>query len=783
MALCPVVVLVALTILCILALAHAARLPDTEPFTAQGDLAEQMVAGIDTFLSGELDASTARRAQLWQRDVLSHENYDASVAANRERFRKIIGAVDPRVCPDMQIVAEPPSGHVAPHALAQGTDYKVYVVRWRALEGVDGEGLLLQPDCAPVADVVALPDCDWTPEMLVGLAGDVPKGAQFARRLAENGCRVLVPMLMDRRETYSGIPEVHMTNQPHREFIYRAAFELGRHIIGYEVQKVLAGVDWLKSSQGESSRPVGVMGYGEGGLIAFYAAAADTRIDAAAVCGYFQPREDVWQEPIYRNVFALLHEFGDAEIASLIAPRALVVEACRHPEVTGPPEPRTGRSGAAPGRLTTPPSEAVEAEFRRAIALVQGLGPQPQFALVKSGDHGRGWPGSDSALAAFLSALGVQRSLTPAAESPAGLGHEVDADARLQHQFRQLVNHTQWLLREAEFSRAKFWAKADDSSAESWAESCRWFREYFWEEVIGRLPPATLPANPRTRLVYDEPKFRGYEVMLDVYPHVFAYGILLVPKRVRRGQRRPVVVCQHGLEGTCQKVAAPQRPEDAYRHFGSQLVERGFVVYAPQNPYIGGDKFRVLQRKLNPLKKSLFSVIVRQHEVTLQWLASLPFVDPERMGFYGISYGGKTAMRVPALLDQYCLSICSADYDEWIWKNASARHRYSYLGTGEYEMFEFDLGNTFNYAEMSWLIFPRPFMVERGHHDGVAPDEWVAYEYAKTFRRYDLLGLAEKTELEVFDGPHAIHGVGTFAFLHRQLGWREPERGPRVAPG
>ena len=44
---------------------------------------------------------------------------------------------------------------------------------------------------------------------------------------------------------------------------------------------------------------------------------------------------------------------------------------------------------------------------------------------------------------------------------------------------------------------------------------------------------------------------------------------------------------------------------------------------------------------------------------------------------------------------------------------------------------EFDLGHTFNYAEMAALIAPRPFMVERGHDDGVGIDEMVAYEYAK----------------------------------------------------
>ena len=205
-----------------------------------------------------------------------------------------------------------------------------------------------------------------------------------------------------------------------------------------------------------------------------------------------------------------------------------------------------------------------------------------------------------------------------------------------------------------------------------------------------------------------------------------------------------------------------------------RLVERGFIVYAPQNPYKGGDYFRALQRRLNPLGFSLFSVIIRRHEVTLDWLATLPGVDPARIAFYGISYGGKTAMRVPAILDGYCLSICSADYNEWIWKNASAYHRYSYLNTGEYEIFEFNLGNTFNYAEMARLIYPRPFMVERGHHDGVAPDEWVAYEYARAFRFYDLMGRRDRIAMEVFDGPHAINGQGTFEFLHRHLHWPTP---------
>jgi hypothetical protein len=285
-----------------------------------------------------------------------------------------------------------------------------------------------------------------------------------------------------------------------------------------------------------------------------------------------------------------------------------------------------------------------------------------------------------------------------------------------------------------------------------------------------------VPANPRTRTTYDRPRWTGYDVTLDVWPDVFAYGVLLVPKDLKGGERRPVVVCQHGLEGRPTDVIEQERPP--YQAFAARLADRGYVVYAPQNPYIGADRFRELQRKANPLAWSLFSVIVAQHERTLAWLATLPFVDPARIAFYGLSYGGKTAMRVPALLEGYCLSICSGDFNEWLVKNASTDLPMSYLFTAEYEMPEFDLGNTFNYAEMAYLIAPRPFMVERGHRDGVALDEWVAFEYAKVRRRYADLGIPAQTQIAYFDGPHMIDGTETFLFLDRHLDWSPPASPP-----
>lgn len=740
----------------------------TNPLTFEGDLAAQMVEVLDGYVTDAVASSIEKRETLWDRDYSSHNAYAESVEPNRERFRKQIGCIDERLpIEELHYVATTKDTA----QIVEDERYTVSRVRWQVFDEVEGEGLLLEPkhNVPITAQIVALPDADWTPETIAGVTDELPPNTQFARRLAKAGCRVVVPLLINRDDTYSGNPTLGaMTNQPHREFIYRMAYQLGRHIIGYEVQKVLSAVDWMSLTE----LPIGVIGYGEGGLIAFYSAAVDTRIQATAVSGYFQARQAVWREPIYRNVWGLLHEFGDAEIASLIAPRPLIIEASRGPEIPGPPTPQPGRSGAAPGQLVSPPMDAVESEFNRTTEFYQRLNSEDALHFVSTEDR---LPGSREALNTLLAGLGVENAHIDGypSSAPAAIS-DFDNETRQKRQFTQLVNLTQRFLREAASRRKQFfWDKTDTSSLARWQETCAEAKTYFSDEVIGSCPPPNVPANPRTRLIYDEPLWKGYEVVLDVWKDVFAYGILLLPNDLQPGEQRPVVVCQHGLEGRPQNTADP-RIESVYHAYAANLADRGFITYAPQNPYIGQDAFRVIQRKANPIKWSLFSLIVRQHERTLDWLAEQPFVDADRIGFYGLSYGGKTAMRVPALLERYACSICSADFNEWIVKNATVDARYSYMFTGEYEMPEFDLGNTFNYGEMAGLIAPRPFMVERGHDDGVAPDEWVAHEYAVVRRLYVRLGIADRTEIEFFDGGHQINSNRTFQFLHRHLNWPEP---------
>jgi dienelactone hydrolase len=748
-------------------------LAGTKPLALTGDIASELVAGVDRFLSRQIDASIERRGQHWRRDFSTAATYAASVAPNRARLAHMLGVRDIPSKFETDV-------HYGAPLLEVDSDapYSVRTIRWPAFGDVTGEGLeasAKKPRSAVC--VIVIPDADQTPEQLFGLAPGVARESQAARRLAEMGYRVVVPTLISRAVR----PRNGRAKLTNREFVYRPAFELGRHIIGYEVQKVVALVDLLARGKGDPNSPatlpapkIAVFGFGEGGGIALYASALEPRIAATCVSGYFDDRNDVWRQPIDRNVFGLLDEFGDAELASLIAPRPLVVEAARGPEVVIPPG-----TGGAPGRLTTPKLATVQAEVERARALLSPWKDAP-IELVTSGADGTGPFASQPAIQKLIATLGAQPTETHK-ESPADHRQEpqpistalaAQIQRRQDRQLHELDRHSQQLLVESAEVRREFFKKLDTSSLDNFARTIEPYRTHFAQEVIGAFDTPLLAPNVRSRRVYDEPKLTGYEVVMDVFPDVIAYGILLMPKGIKPGEKRPVVVCQHGLEGRPTDAADPKVDSPYYHRFAVKLAEAGFITFSPQNLYIFGDRFRTLQRKANPIKKTLFSVIVPQHQQITEWLKQLPEVDPARIAFYGLSYGGKSAMRIPPLVKNYCLSICSADFNEWVWKNASTHSPYSYVWTPEYEIFEFDLGSTFNYAEMAALIAPRPFMVERGHFDGVSSDEAVAYEFAKVFHLYDAkLHIGDRCKIEVFVGPHTINGKGTFAFLRKHLDW------------
>src|SRR5206468_1826842 len=102
----------------------------------------------------KIDQAPGKRNQFWSRDFSSEAAYAKSIEPNREHFKTIIGAVDPRMPARMERFGDDSSQAL----IAETSRYRVFQVRWPVVEGVFGHGLLVQSKQSTMACAVVLPD-------------------------------------------------------------------------------------------------------------------------------------------------------------------------------------------------------------------------------------------------------------------------------------------------------------------------------------------------------------------------------------------------------------------------------------------------------------------------------------------------------------------------------------------------------------------------------------------------------------------------------------------------
>ncbi len=236
-------------------------LADTKPLEfPEADLSQRLMQTAHTFVEKQI-----KRANADRQAVLG--NSDSAEQARRT-LRTILGVVDERLPPRMEHFGDEDN----PAIIAKTDSYEVLQVRWPVLEGVDGEGLLIRPLGPVTGRLVLVPDADQTPEDLLGLASSgrsdpVESTSQrdagaIARQLAEGGFEIIVPAIVSRAKMSTDDERRKRADFTYREWIYRQAFQMGRHVIGYDLARVLACVDWFESLDNEV--PIGIAGYGEG---------------------------------------------------------------------------------------------------------------------------------------------------------------------------------------------------------------------------------------------------------------------------------------------------------------------------------------------------------------------------------------------------------------------------------------------------------------------------------------------------------------------------------------
>ena len=415
--------------------------------------------------------------------------------------------------------------------------------------------------------------------------------------------------------------------------------------------------------------------------------------------------------------------------------------------MTGPPAPRAGRfGGAAPGRIETADVQARPPGVRTADRAAASRFPRASHAR---GECGRARPsGIECGPGRLSRGAGNSRSVD------AGRRSATSRFARPATPTNANTGRsTNWSI-----SRRSCWnkvprfaiengRKADRSSPAAWAQ-------------IGREIPRLRLANADRQAPRADDAAQRADAQGPRRPGL--HGLRSDDRRLSRRdcRRHPLVAdrSQAGREAAGRRVPTrPRRSADGHdQHHRRRLsnTTRGSRRRSPS-----GASSRTPRR----IPIGAWTASARSSGRAIRWGARFSVTSSRSTS--GRSSGWRrsptsiprgsaftaslTAARRPSAYRPCCRStpFRSAPATS---TNGSARTRrtpisYSYVFTPEYEMFEWNMGHVANYAELASLMAPRPFMVERGHDDGVAPDEWVAWEYAKVRRLVRQAGLG---------GPH-----------------------------
>lgn len=712
------------------------ELPNSTHWDFPPDIVNEQYVELRGYFEARIEEAAKQRGQFWQSAA-----WDETVQQNRGHFRRMIGAVEQFLAP-------------APRSKPLGSTaaFSYSLVEWPVLRlgntsstiGSSGAavklyGILLEskrPGKHPA--VIAIPDAGLSAADIAGLTQRLPQREQYARSLAVNGYIVFAPFFIQRRAF--GQPWTE-----DRDWLVRLAYQVGRHLIGSEIQQVSSAVDFLSSLPRVDAERIGVVGSGQGGLTALYTAALDTRVKAALVANYFDRRDRAFDEPEDRILWKHLERFGDAEIAALVAPRALIID----------------RGG--PG---------VQSEFLRARPFFERA--KAAASIRYSGERDQQHGPSTAALELFDEVLypDVHWLISP----PQAPYDPETFFAVATGQFSQWQARFRNLAMEAYAARDQRW-QPDLSSLAAYQH---WTKEKYelFLDTVGRYPPAAGPLDAKSVKLYDEPEFTGYRLSVRVYDGVHAYGILLVPKNVKPGERRPAVFTQHGFGGKPEDaigVADNPRMDATYSKFGRELARRGYIVFAPMISAQNTADRTALVRRAHLVGLTPVGIEIKKTSRVLDYLETLPFADKERFAFYGLSYGGFTALWTGPVEPRFKAVVCSGYFNDWNLKTTDLTEGTSFLFYKDvFDMFNFDILHKFNHSDLASLVPPRAFMIEIGSRDGIEiePRRFVDAELARVTELYSKLGIPKKGRIARFDGPHKIDGGEAYPFLDEMLNWK-----------
>ena len=309
--------------------------------------------------------------------------------------------------------------------------------------------------------------------------------------------------------------------------------------------------------------------------------------------------------------------------------------------------------------------------------------------------------------------------------------------------------------------------------------------------TLGRMPEK-VPLNPEVQAEWREDGLIKQRVIFDVEQGLSAVAYVFRPENVRGGKRLPAILACHG-HGTFGKEpvmgnrSTPQLAAEIVNHnydYGLQMALAGFAVIAidwrgfgerddrrkpnfndvdVQHPGMRRDLCNMHYLRATVLGTTVLGMDVHDGMRALDYLCQQDFVDVDRIGVMGLSFGGCMATwmaicdpRIKAA-DIICYSDRFADFGM-----RDVNFCGSQITPGLYELCDV--------PDLHGLIAPRPLLVEIGSYDECFKLDSAMSCYKEVEKIYEAAGARDRLVLDLFEGGHRWGGNKSQEFFCQHLG-------------
>ena len=317
------------------------------------------------------------------------------------------------------------------------------------------------------------------------------------------------------------------------------------------------------------------------------------------------------------------------------------------------------------------------------------------------------------------------------------------------------------------------WGNSDIRDFDAWKRAAR-------EKVFDcMLTPPPAPTNGfEAKVLYEEQrkgyKARKLEIRLSRYYTVPAY--LLIPDG--KGPFPAVnVLHDHGAHLFIgkEKVIRPLACEDSVvindaeawvqnyegQFFGDYLAQHGFVVFSSDSPMWGErgqkegprrDKYDMIAGNMMMYGIDLSAYMTYDDLRATDYLASLPEVDPKRIGCTGWSMGAYRTWMLSALSDHIKAgaAVC------WmVTTDEQLTLHYSRTENGGFANCLPGLRRWLDYPHIASIACPKPMLFINGSQDKLFPVAGAQKAFAIMHDVWKSQGAGDNLETELWDIPHS----------------------------